>query len=131
MTGGASGIGKAIAERLDDDGARVVIADLDVPAGQAVAHQLRDATFVAADVTEANDRDAIVASALADTGRIDNLVNNAGVQHVAPLHEFPPERWHYLLELHLFAPAMLTRAVLPHMYQRGSGRITSQASIPS
>ncbi len=129
VTGGASGIGRAIAERLADDGTTIVIADIDPDAGARMAATLPDATFVGADLTVPADRDRLVEAALAAHGRIDILVNNAGIQHVAPIHEFPPERWEYLIALHLVAPAMLIRAVLPGMYERGWGRIVNIGSI--
>lgn len=131
VTGGASGIGQAVAERLAADGASVVIADLDAERGERITATIDGSVFVRADVTVAGDRDRIVHAAMDLSGRIDILVNNAGVQHVAPLHEFPPERWEYLIALHLIAPAMLIRAVLPQMYERSSGRIVNVASINS
>jgi 3-hydroxybutyrate dehydrogenase len=129
VTGGASGIGRAIAERLSDGGAAVVIADIDTEHGERAAASLDRTTFVRADMTVEADRDRLVASALASHGRIDILVNNAGVQHIAPIDAFPPDRWDYLIQLHLVAPAMLIRAVLPGMYAAGWGRIVNIASI--
>ena len=129
VTGGASGIGRAIAERLARDGATVVIGDMDPDGRERMPASLTGATYVRADLTQASDRDRLVEAALAAHGRIDILVNNAGIQHVAPIHEFPPERWEYLIALHLVAPAMLIRAVLPGMYERGWGRIVNLGSI--
>jgi len=129
VTGGASGIGRAIVERLAGDGATVVIADIDPDAGAQMEDAVPGATFVRADLTLAGDRERLIETAVAVRGRIDILVNNAGIQHVAPIHEFPPERWEYLIALHLVAPAMLIRAVLPGMYERGWGRIVNIASI--
>src|SRR6187397_3277473 len=89
VTGGASGIGRAIAERLARDGATVVIADMDPDWAARMPASLTDATYVRADLTQVSDRDRLVETALAAHGRIDILVNNAGIQHVAPIHEFP------------------------------------------
>lgn len=86
VTGGASGIGQAIAERLTADGATVVIADIDAERGEGIAATLDRATFVRTDVTVAGDRERLVGAAMAVHGRIDILVNDAGVQHVAPIH---------------------------------------------
>jgi 3-hydroxybutyrate dehydrogenase len=129
VTGGASGIGRAIAERLAAEGATVVIADADSVGSARVAGTLDRATSVPTDLTVPADRDRLVDAVLAAHGRIDILVNNAGVQHVAPIEEFPPDRWEHLIQLHLVAPAMLIRAVLPAMYARGWGRIVNIASI--
>jgi 3-hydroxybutyrate dehydrogenase len=131
VTGGASGIGRAIAERLAADGAAVVIGDIDVERGRQVAEPHPGISFVATDTTSPGDRSALLANVEAEHGRIDILVNNAGVQHVAPIHEFAPERWEYLVQVHLVAPAMLIREVLPGMYARGWGRIVNIASINS
>ena len=129
VTGGASGIGRAIAERLTGGGAAVVIADVDEEGGERLAASLERGAFVRTDMTVAADRDRLVASALATHGRIDILINNAGVQHISPIESFPPDRWEYLLQLHLVAPAMLIRSVLPGMYAAGWGRIVNIASI--
>ena len=90
VTGAASGIGRATAERLTADGASVVLVDIDTEAGAWTAAGLERASFVTADLTVAADRDGVVAAALGAHGRIDILVNNAGVQHVAPIEDFPP-----------------------------------------
>lgn len=129
VTGGASGIGQAIAERLAADGLAVVIGDIDVARGRQVADRHPSMSFVATDTTSAEDRSGLLAAATTLHGRIDILVNNAGVQHVSPIHEFPPDRWEYLVQIHLVAPAMLIREVLPGMYARGWGRIVNIASI--
>src|SRR4029077_13960012 len=65
------------------------------------------------------------------TGQLDILVNDAGLQHVAPLHDFPPDRFEYLLRVMLLGPAMLMRAVLPTMYAAGWGRVINMGSINS
>jgi 3-hydroxybutyrate dehydrogenase len=129
VTGAASGIGRATAERLTADGASVVLADIDADAGARTAAGLERASFVTADLTVAADLDRLVANAIAARGRIDILVNNAGVQHISPIEDFPPEKFEHLVALHLVAPAMLIRAVIPGMYERGWGRIVNIASI--
>jgi 3-hydroxybutyrate dehydrogenase len=121
ITGGASGIGRACAIRLADAGADVVILDRDAEAAKAVAASVHG-TAVAADLS---DLDAIDALDLA----VDVLVNNAGLQHVAPLHEFPVDRFSYILRLMLEAPFRLVRGALPHMYERGWGRVVNISSV--
>jgi 3-hydroxybutyrate dehydrogenase len=121
ITGGASGIGRACALRLAEDGADVVVVDRDAEAAKAVAAQV-GGTAVAVDLS---DLAAIDALDLA----VDILVNNAGLQHVAPLHEFPVDRFSYILRLMLEAPFRLVRGALPHMYERGWGRVVNISSI--
>jgi 3-hydroxybutyrate dehydrogenase len=121
VTGGASGIGRACAVRLAAAGAAVVVVDRDAAAAQAVADQV-GGTAVALDLT---DLDAIDRLDL----DVDVLVNNAGLQHVAPLHEFPVDRFSYILRLMLEAPFRLVRGALPGMYERGWGRVVNVSSV--
>ena len=121
VTGGASGIGEACATRLAADGAAVVVADLNAGAAAAVAGRIGGR---AVEVDLAADFDA---AALA--GQADVLVNCAGLQHVAPVHEFPPEKFRLILAVMLEAPFRLARAALPHMYEQGFGRIVNISSV--
>jgi 3-hydroxybutyrate dehydrogenase len=122
ITGGASGIGAACARRLAAAGARVVIVDLDPDRAGRVAAGL-GAEVIAADLA-APDLDAVSIAAGADI-----LVNNAGLQHVAPVEEFPVDVFHRIVAIMLEAPFRLTRAALPHMYERGFGRIVNISSV--
>ncbi|WP_138735751.1 3-hydroxybutyrate dehydrogenase [Modestobacter excelsi] len=121
VTGGASGIGRACAVRLAAAGAAVVVVDRDAAAAQTVAEQV-GGTAVAVDLT---DLDAIDRLDL----DVDVLVNNAGLQHVAPLHEFPVDRFSSILRLMLEAPFRLVRGALPGMYERGWGRVVNVSSV--
>ena len=121
VTGGASGIGRACVVRLAAAGADVVVLDRDAEAAKEVAASV-GGTAVVADLS---DLDAIDALDL----DVDVLVNNAGLQHVAPVHEFPVERFSYILRLMLEAPFRLARGALPHMYERGWGRVVNISSI--
>ena len=133
VTGAGSGIGLGIAGHLAARGHAVWLTDRDAGAVERAAANLRGQGFAAAgvalDVTSATDIDAAVAS-LEPEG-VDLLVNNAGLQHVAPLEEFPRERWELLIAVMLTGSAMLTRAVLPGMRQRGFGRVVHVGSIHS
>jgi 3-hydroxybutyrate dehydrogenase len=133
VTGAASGIGLGIAEHFATRGHAVCLTDRDGPEVAAAAAQLRArglaATALALDVTSAADIEA--AAAHLDPDGPDLLVNNAGLQHVAPLEEFPSERWEFLVAVMLTGSAMLTRAVLPGMRRRGFGRIVNVGSIHS
>ncbi|AVL98602.1 3-hydroxybutyrate dehydrogenase [Microbacterium paraoxydans] len=121
VTGGASGIGAACARAFAQAGARVTIADIDGDAAEALADEIGGQAWQ----VDLTDRDALAALRL-DT---DILVNNAGVQHVSPIEDFDPARFSLLLQLMLEAPFLLTRAVLPGMYERGFGRIINMSSV--
>ncbi|HZS76054.1 MAG TPA: 3-hydroxybutyrate dehydrogenase [Ktedonobacteraceae bacterium] len=129
VTGAASGIGLAIAQELAEQGARVTLADIDVEGGQKAASQLEGARFERADMTSSQDLQRLVADTLAAEGHIDILVNNAGIQHVAPIQEFPEAKWRQIIDIMLTAPFLLTKAVLPGMYERKWGRILNIASV--
>jgi len=121
ITGGASGIGEACAVRLAEAGASILVADLNADAAGAVAKRL-GGRAIQADLGADYDADAIA-------GQADILVNCAGLQHVAPIEEFPPERFHLILAVMLEAPFRLTRAALPHMYAQGWGRVINISSV--
>jgi 3-hydroxybutyrate dehydrogenase len=121
VTGGASGIGAACAARLAESGASVVVADINLDAAAAVAARIGGRAF---EVDLAADFDP---GPLA--GQADILVNSAGLQHVAPVEEFPPEKFRLLLTVMLEAPFRLVQAALPHMYDRGYGRIINISSV--
>lgn len=121
VTGAASGIGAACAHRLAAAGAYVTIADLDGERAHSVAVEVGG---------QAWQVDLADTAALADLALdVDVLVNNAGFQHIAPLPEFPPERFSAVLRVMLEAPFLLIRAALPHMYERGFGRIVNISSV--
>lgn len=120
VTGGAGGIGSAVARSLAAHGAHVVVADRDGDGATRVADEIGG---------EAWQVDLADGAALADLRlTADILVNNAGLQHVAPVHEFPPERWRLIQQVMLEAPFLLSRAALPHMYERGWGRLVHVSS---
>ncbi len=85
--------------------------------------------FQRTDIAKQADCEALVARAVRDFGGVDILVNNAGLPHVAPVEEFPVETWERLVRIMLFGAFHLTRAVLPHMYAKGWGRIVNIASV--
>jgi 3-hydroxybutyrate dehydrogenase len=121
VTGGASGIGRASVVRLAAAGAHVLVVDRDGDAAKAVADEV-GGTAVAADLTDLDGIDDLDLE-------VDVLVNNAGLQHVAPIHEFPPDRFSYILRLMLEAPFRLVRGALPYMYEQGWGRIINISSV--
>jgi 3-hydroxybutyrate dehydrogenase len=132
VTGAGSGIGAGIAAGLAAAGHHLVVTDVAPAPAEAVAAAIRDAggsaEALALDVTSGDS----VAAALAAVSRpVEVLVNNAGLQHVAPLEEFPMEKWDFLVQVMLVGVARLTRAVLPGMRARGFGRIVNIGSIHS
>jgi 3-hydroxybutyrate dehydrogenase len=121
VTGGASGIGAACARELASRGAIVTIADVDDVAAKALADEI-DGNSWAVDLLDLG--------ALEDlTLEVDVLVNNAGVQTVAPITEFDPARFRSMLALMVEAPFLLIRAALPRMYARGFGRVVNISSV--
>jgi 3-hydroxybutyrate dehydrogenase len=135
VTGAASGIGRVIAQRLAEEGATVVIADLALPAAKATAAEFTaaglKAVAVAMDVSDEAAVEAGVATVLEALGRIDILVSNAGIQIVHPLHEFPLAEWRKMLAIHLDGAFLTTRACLKPMYAAGRGSIVYIGSVHS
>jgi 3-hydroxybutyrate dehydrogenase len=132
ITGAASGIGAGLARELARSGYHVIASDLRMRDTEAVVAEIRggggSADALALDVTS----DASVAAAMASLPRpVDVLVNDAGLQHVAPIEEFPTDRWDYLIQVMLVGSARLTRALLPGMRERRFGRIVNIGSIHS
>ncbi|MGP9529360.1 3-hydroxybutyrate dehydrogenase [Glutamicibacter sp. AOP5-A2-18] len=121
VTGGASGIGLACAQSLSDAGAIVTIADLNEEAANQAAASLGGKAWA----VDLSDTKALESCSV-DT---DILINNAGVQRVAPIHEFDPEAWRLIHRLMLEAPFLLIRAALPGMRERGFGRIINISSV--
>lgn len=134
VTGGARGIGFAIAERLSLAGASVLIADVSEEGAAAAAERMSEgggkAVAAVADVTDPRDAGAMVERALEAFGQIDILVNNAGITGSdAPLWETTDEDWQKVLDLNLTGTFYCCRAVVPHMRERRSGAIVNVASI--
>ena len=127
VTGSTSGIGLAIARALAAEGADVVLNGFGDPAEIARLCEELGARHVAADLTSAAGVEALMAEA----GAVDVLVNNAGMQHVAPIEEFPPEKWDAIIALNLSAAFHAARLAVPHMKHQGWGRIIATASAHS
>jgi len=121
ITGAASGIGRAISERLEADGARVLAVDLEPdPAGPGEP-------FEADLTTRAGNRDA-VAAAIERLGGLDLVVANAGIQHVAPVADFPEDEWDRILALLLTSPFLLAKHAWSALGASGEGRFIAVAS---
>jgi len=133
VTGGGRGIGFAIAKRMLQSGAAVVLWDIDANALDKAAAALKRDGRVTGATVDVTDEAAIargVETAIRDFDRIDILVNNAGITGGnAPLWELKPEVWRRVVEVNLIAPYLTCRAVAPHMVAAGYGRIINIASI--
>jgi len=128
VVGGAGGIGAAIAEAFCVEGATVVVADRSAKAAQEAAQAVGAAGSVALDVTAQASVDAAVQEVLAAHGRIDILVNSAGILTEAPLIEMSLEQWQQTIDIDLTGIFLACRAVVPHMVARGQGRVINIAS---
>ena len=121
ITGGASGIGAAIARRLAGLGVAVQVADLDLAGAQAVAAETGGESWQ----LDLSDPAALSGIAL----EVDILVNNAGIQRVSPIEDLDPEMFHQMLMIMVEAPFRLIQSALPHMYAQGYGRIVNVSSV--
>ncbi|MCP9454651.1 MAG: 3-oxoacyl-[acyl-carrier-protein] reductase [Nitrospira sp.] len=133
VTGAAQGIGRAIAERLAEDGADVVVADLDQARSSETVHAIeklgRRALNVKVNVAEAGETKVMAAEVLKAWGRIDILVNNAGITRDGLLLRMKDEDWNLVLQVNLNGTFNCTKAVLPTMTKQRYGRIVNIASI--
>lgn len=128
VTGAASGIGLAVAETLANDGYQVVLADVNSETGTQQAKRI-GGHFIQVDLTDVAACKALVDEAVAKFGSVDVLVNNAGIQHVSPIEDFPEEKWNFILSLMLTAPFLLIKYCWPHMKKKGWGRIININSV--
>ena len=136
ITGAASGIGQDIALRFVQEGAWVAVADLNADAAKATADNLNaqgpgKAMSVVMDVTSEDAVNAGVAAVVAAWGSVDILISNAGIQIVHKLEEYPFADWKKMLAIHLDGAFLTSKAVLPHMYAKGSGSIIFMGSVHS
>lgn len=128
VTGSASGIGLAVAEALVSGGHKVVMADINDKAGQHHADRL-NAHFVHADLADRASCKNLIDAAVAKFGSVDVLINNAGIQHVSPIEDFPEDKWDFIIRLMLTAPFLLTKYAWPHMKAAGWGRVINISSV--
>lgn len=130
ITGGARGMGAADARMLVKEGAKVVIGDILDDEGQALADELGDAArYVHLDVSSADDWTAAVQVALSSFGKLNVLVNNAGIVQVGPLKTLDVARWQKVLDVNLTGPMLGTKAVIGPMIEAGGGSIINVSSI--
>lgn len=133
ITGSARGIGFEIGKVFAENGAQVVLSDLNEKAVVEAAEKLQseglNAIALKADVTKEEDIKQLIESTQNKFDRIDIFINNAGLQHVAPIEEFPTEKFELMIKIMLTAPFISMKYVLPIMKEKGFGRIINIASI--
>jgi 3-hydroxybutyrate dehydrogenase len=134
VTGSTSGIGLGIATRLASEGANIVLngfgdaGEIDKLRNRLASEHRVKVVYDAADMTKPDAIAAMVKKAVAEFGAVDVLVNNAGIQHVAPIDEFPPDKWDAIIAINLTSAFHTTRAALPAMRKKRWGRIVNIAS---
>jgi meso-butanediol dehydrogenase/(S,S)-butanediol dehydrogenase/diacetyl reductase len=131
ITGGGSGIGTAIAERFVADGARVCITGRRKEMLEKVAKSFPSGkvTICSGDVSKEEDAERMVETAVKFGGKLDVLVNNAGINQPAPVAELDPQVWQKVLGINLTGPYLLMKAAIPHMLKGGGGSIINIASL--
>ena len=131
VTGAAGGIGRAIVRLLSDNGAAIVVADIDGEGARSVAGQLPRAIAATMDIRDADDIERGIAAGLAAFGGLHILVNNAGVNtlaHRVDIDQFPYEEWRRIVGIDLDGTFLVSRAAARPMIRQGSGRIINIAS---
>lgn len=133
VTGSARGIGFEIGEHFAKEGAKVVLSDINVEMLQESAKSLKNAGYesigVKADVTSEEDLRNLITETQKTYGSVDIVINNAGMQYVAPIEEFPVAKFELMHRIMLIAPFILTKEVFPIMKRQGWGRIINISSI--
>ncbi len=132
VTGGARGIGRATAALLARNGARVVIADIDETVARSSAESIPGASAIQMDVSEESQVESGIAQVMADFGRVDILINNAGLntmKHRVTIDQFPVEEWDRILNVDLRGLFLVSRAVSAIMIRQGAGRIVNISSV--
>jgi NAD(P)-dependent dehydrogenase (short-subunit alcohol dehydrogenase family) len=132
VTGGGSGIGRAVAELFALEGARVVVADYQPEAGEETAGAIRDAggdaIFVRVDVSDASQVQAMIGATLDSYGGIDVLFNNAGVLHFGTVLNTEEKDWNRVIAVNLTGVYLCSKGVIPYMLERGGGSIINTSS---
>ncbi len=123
ITGGAQGLGQALAKRCSEEGARVVIGDVNLSGAEATAASLKDAVGVRLDVTEYSDCEAFIASAVEMYGRVDVLISNAAIVISGPVAEVGADDWKKVIDVNLCGCFNIMKAVVPEFRRNGGGII--------
>jgi len=133
ITGSGGSIGGAAARLFAEQGAKIVINDINMGAGQQVAEQIRnaggEATFVAADISKVAETQKLIDACVESYGRLDILFNNAGIELIKPLHEYEEEDYDRVMDVSLKGSFFCTRYAIPQMVKQGGGVILNMGSI--
>ncbi|MUK88584.1 3-hydroxybutyrate dehydrogenase [Ornithinibacillus sp. L9] len=133
ITGAASGIGYQIGVEFLKNGAKVVFTDVNEPKLKEVADELKnkgyDCLGIKVDVTKEEDIKNAIEATVETYGRLDVLFNNAGLQHVSPIEDFPTDKFEFMVKVMQIAPFIAMKYALPIMKKQGSGRVLNMASI--
>lgn len=133
VTGAASGIGKQIAESFLKNGAKVMFSDINQEALNNTITELQkkgyDCMSVKCDVTKEEEINHAIDKTVEKYGRLDILINNAGLQHVSMIEDFPTDKFEFMIKIMLTAPFIATKKAFPIMKKQGFGRIINIASI--
>lgn len=130
ITGGASGIGRAIAETFAAEGARIAVADLNAEQAAVTAAELGGGAIgLACDVSDEEALNRAIDRTIEEFGRLDVLINNAGLQFVSPIEDFPTAKFEQIVKILLVGPFVAIKRVFPHMKRQGFGRVINVASI--
>ena len=136
VTGGASGIGREVALAFAREGAKICIADINIEGAHETATEITgrsgsEAIAAALDVTDEEQVEFAVSAAVAAFGRVDILISNAGIQHIAPIIELSYENWRRIIAVHLDGAFLMTRACMKQMRSQRSGSIIYMGSVHS
>jgi NAD(P)-dependent dehydrogenase (short-subunit alcohol dehydrogenase family) len=130
VTGGSNGLGEAIAARMTEEGAAVAVVDIDKAGGERVAGALSGASFHACDVTVEDEVRAAFDAVATEHGRVDVLVNNAGIEGMnKPTDQLPLEEWNRVMAVNATAVFLCTKHAIPHLRASGGGSIVNISSI--
>lgn len=131
ITGSAQGIGESIARMFNKEGAKVVLVDMKEEALKKVASELVESSYYALDVTDKSAVENMVKDVVEKYGRIDILINNAGITRDSMTHKMTEEAWDKVIDINLKAPFILTQAVFPIMKEHNSGVVLNASSVSS
>lgn len=123
ITGGAQGLGEALAHRLDAEGCKLVVADINIDAAEKVAAGLKDAIAVKVDVSNEQQVEAMVDAAVSKYGRLDLLVSNAAILIAKPVIDFPGEQWRKMMDVNLVGYFLCSKAAARVMIPNRKGNI--------